>query len=219
MQMKPPVFGMWGIGCLALVLGCGDPTSVADPTRPDETPAAQPPDGAGQPRLKRAVHSCGWYSGNVTRIDPNWFELGAGWRQAQVEGKGNSPDNSQAKRISTTGTTCGGDPQGEGEQLTHQISDLRVGDMVNVMTHIGPSGEEWARQLRILRRPQGRIPPQHNDPFAGTSNAFHLQEQAEQDWEEKGIPIPKKYLDPQGRAPWTNPPYPPVAPIPREAKP
>ena len=53
----------------------------------------------------------------------------------------------------------------------------------------------------------------------GGKKGRHLRNQAYQDWEEKGIPIPRKYLDPDGRAPWTNPPYPPVAPQPREAKP
>jgi hypothetical protein len=45
------------------------------------------------------------------------------------------------------------------------------------------------------------------------------RDQAEQDWEEKRIPIPARYCGRDGTCPWTNPPYPlPVAPAPREVK-
>jgi hypothetical protein len=88
--------------------------------------------------------------------------------------------------------------------------------VVVVMFYISRDGEEWPDEITIRRRPGGKIPPFYGDPFVATSPelAFHLSYQAEQDWEEKGVPIPAKYL-PNGRAWWTNPPYPPVAPLPR----
>src|SRR5688572_14161708 len=96
--------------------------------------------------------------------------------------------------------------------------------------------------------------------FPERDTEWHRVMQMEQDWEEKGIPIPAKHLihgpvgtvclvaqagglcsfrrtglrpvppNPKrtlptgpcmrdGRYPWTNPPYPPVAPEPRPAKP
>jgi hypothetical protein len=134
-------------------------------------------------------------------------------------------DNSKPKRISLTRTRPGGDfdcepflPVSVSEE-THLGTDLLVGDVVSLSVGVTREGEEWAMQLTIERRPFGRIPPIHGDPHLGMPQAIHLRYQAWQDWEEKGTPIPKMLLDRDGRAPWTNPPYPPVAPMPREAKP
>lgn len=171
---------------------------------------------ARQPNGKRKVFDGRDYRGRITAAGPGWIELGIGWEGEP--GRGKKHDPKKPVQLSTLGTKPGGNPDGEGEKLTHLASDLRVGDTVNIEVHFDKDGDEWTTEIRILRRPGGKIPPMANDPFVGTDSAFHLRAQAEQDWEEKGTPIPKKYLNPEGRAPWTNPPYPPVAPMPRLAK-
>ena len=47
--------------------------------------------------------------------------------------------------------------------------------------------------------------------------SFHERMQAYQDWEEQGVPIPDKFLPVHPKM--IAVPYPPVAPMPREAKP
>jgi hypothetical protein len=180
-------------------------------------PCADPPELV-QPKPKRVMHDRGYYRGVVTDVGPDWLALGAGWEGETARKK--QQDHKKPKRISAAGTRPGGNPDGEGEQRTHLVTDLKVGDVVTVQADFSRGGEEWTSEIIIQRRPGGKIPPQWGDPFVKTDPhlAFHLQQQAEQDWEEKGVPIPKKYLDTWGRAPWTNPPYPPVAPMPREVK-
>jgi hypothetical protein len=94
------------------------------------------------------------------------------------------------------------------------LTDLQVGDVVYVYTEFNRGGDEWTTEIVISRRPGGRIPPQSLTDW-GSPSLAQEQNQAEQDWEERGIPIPQRFLS-SGRAPWTNPPYPPVAPEPRE---
>jgi hypothetical protein len=177
-----------------------------------------------QPRPKRVIHAQGGYRGVVTATGPDWVELGPGWTGTQDDRKQEQADNKKPKRISAARTPAGGDPEGAEDVITafqgntHLVADLEVGDVVDVITHSAPDGEEWTAAIIIFRRPGGKIPPMPADA-AGFRSGTPERNQAEQDWEEKGIPIPKKFLNPQGRAPWTNPPYPPVAPAPRPAPP
>jgi hypothetical protein len=181
-----------------------------------------PPGQLVGPKPERVQHTDGAYIGKVSAIGVDWIELGPGWEgertfDANGQEVGRMHDNTKAKRISTAGTKPGGNPDGEGEQQTHLVSHLKAGDKVIILVGISANGEEWTTEIRISRRPGGKIPPQHGDPFVGTLNAFHLRDQAEQDWEEQGTPIPAKNLS-NGRATWTNPPYPPSAPMPREVR-
>lgn len=171
---------------------------------------------ARRPNAKRTPFDWRDYRGQVTAVGPGWVELGIGWQGESRRGKKHDPQ--KPVRLSTLGTKPGGNPDGEGEKLTHLASDLRVGDTVNIDVNFDKDGDEWTTEIRILRCPGRKIPPMSGDPFIGTEDAFHLRDQAEQDWEEKGIPIPKRYLNSEGRAPWTTPPYPLVAPMPREVK-
>jgi hypothetical protein len=104
----------------------------------------------------------------------------------------------------------------------HCPADLRMGDVINIwVSHEDPS-VEYCVIIAIHRRPGGRVPPAIGDerlqrlgvPEVRWDNRMN----AEQAWEERGVPIPEVYLS-YGRAGWTNPPYPPVAPQPREVKP
>lgn len=204
---------LWMLIC---VLGCGVPSPVTEP-RGEKSPAGEPPPDLIQPKLKRVRHDQGYYKGVVTAVGLDWLELGAGWEGET--GRKRQQDHKKPKRISAAGTRPGGNPDGEGEEMTHRVSDLKVGDVVRVQADISRGGEEWTGEISMERRPGGKIPPYYGDQFTEKFPfphlAFHLRNQAEQDWEEKGVPIPVKYLGSSGRAPWTNPPYPPVAPEPR----
>lgn len=205
------------IGSGSLQLGCEVPQPEASSAR--TTDRGEPP-REGMRRQRPKPTRADWhYNGVVSAVGPDWLELRAGWT-AETGKVGNKQDNTKTKRISAVETTVGGDADGDGELETHRIIDLKVGDVVTIDTWEGADGSEWPTRLLITRRPGGKIPPLHGESvLPGEKPNNHLHLQAEQDWEEKGTPIPKKYLDPNGRAPWTNPPYPPVAPLPRPATP
>jgi hypothetical protein len=98
----------------------------------------------------------------------------------------------------------------------YPLADVRVGDIVCIETvHI--DGADICVEVIIYRRPGGKIPPWPGDDVPGVRIRRHERNQAYQDWEEKGIPIPEKFrpVDPRSLAV----PFPPVAPMPREAKP
>ena len=212
---------------LAAALGCGAPARNAGPQANDVVPAVAAP-----PKPARVWGDYHRYRGTLSAIGPDWIELATGWRQVDAEQwdrnrealvQWKAYDNSAPKRVSTADTRPAGDLNCEphvpaGDEETHLLTDLLVGDVVAVSTGVTREGHEWAVRIAVARRPGRDIPPLHGESNFGPP--LHLQLQAEQDWEEKGIPIPRQFLDVRGWAsPWTNPPYPPVAPAPREAKP
>ena len=159
-----------------------------------------------------------WTLGVVKDVGADWIELAAGWEGAQLfDSEGHlltkKPDNSKPKRITAAGTTASGNPTGDGKRFTYLLKDLKKGDKIQLIANIEKDRSEWCGEVRILRRPGGKIPPKPGD--GDSPLAWHLYKQAEQDWEEKGVPIPEKFLS-DGRYPWTTPPYPPIAPIPRQ---
>jgi len=156
------------------------------------------------------------FSCKVESIGSDWIVIAAGWSGSLGGTKKPNEGNDKPVRLLFAGTVAGGDADGlfSGD-ATYRLSDLKVGDRIIVETFVTAQGAHYCYQLSILRRPGGKIPPLPGDPFAGTKYEHHLREQAAQEWEEKGIPIPAEYLPTDGHAPWTNPPYPPVAPEPR----
>jgi hypothetical protein len=205
------------LGLGIVLVGCNIPTG-GNNSRETSEEDIQPPNELLQPKPKRIQHKYGGYSGIVGTVGSDWVELRTGWEGVIEEGKKPTWDNTKTKRLTASGTRPGGDPNGDGKRMTYRLSDLKVGDVVDIETGVSRDGEEWTTEIKIVRRPGGKIPPVPGEGFPGLENT-HLRYQAEQDWEEKGIPIPKKYLNKDGRYPWTNPPYPPEAPMPREAKP
>jgi hypothetical protein len=197
-----------------ITTGCDSPYLATEPPQVGDSPG-DPPEELIQPKPKpqRKLDNEGpMYSGVVKDIGVDWLELAAGWDGSQTEGQPKKEyDNKKPKRFSVSGTNVGGDENGvRFSGFRYRLSDLKVGDDITVFSGICGK-EELGVGLLIHRRPGGKIPPD--------SSGMYKRYQAEQDWEEKGIPIPAKYLDSKGRAPWTNPPYPPVAPQPREVKP
>ena len=198
---------------------------VAGCSKPDDAPENSPV--LLTPKVKRVAKDGGTWVGTVGAVGPDWFELAAGWEGSKdsVTGKPrwDVKLSEKPKRISTRGTVVGGDPDGEPAQFsqrdTHMATDLKVGDRV-LVRWCGDNREEWSTDIEILRRPGGKIPPLGMDQW-GMRSTLVEEHQAYQDWEEKGTPIPAKYLNREGRTytgdrAWTNPPYPQVAPQPRE---
>jgi hypothetical protein len=189
--------------------GCDLPLPVAPPPRP----AAAPPAGGFAARPKRVLDDQGGAWGSVVAVGPDWVEVAAGWQGETVRQR--KQDHTKPWRIPAAWTTVGGCADGDGESETHRLCDLRVGDRVAVTVNFDQGGQEWAHELIIYRRPGGKIP----FPPADWISLRYLAErnQAEQDWEEQRIPIPKKYLDKNGHYDGTNPPYPlrELAPMPR----
>ena len=192
-----------------LVMNCSSAIS-----QPFAVTAADPP--------RRIQHDSTFYRGVVSAIGVDWVELGAGWTGARrFDSMGRDitkkrHDETKSLRITAEGTIPGGNPKGDGLFLsTYRLSDLKIGDVVSIETGINTdTKEEWTIEIWLYRRPGGIIPPRPGE-VRSDLNGWHMRMQAEQDWEEKGIPIPAQFLS-DGRAPWTNPPYPPVAPLPRE---
>ncbi len=228
MRWKLSLFSTLAMGLSVLALGCGVSAPVVESGWIHEATTAAKPPKLLQPRPKRVPENVWRYSGVVSAVGPDWVELATGWRGSVVEQPSTgrrwvreNGDSTKPKRISAAGTRPGGDPDGEGEETTHLVRDLQVGDVVFIRSYSDRAGEEWIVEIQIERRWGGKIPRMSGDPFPERDTETHLRNQAEQDWEEKGIPIPDRFLDPWGQAPWTNPPYlPPMrAPMPREVKP
>jgi len=209
---------LWRIVSLAVWIAA---MTLAGCVKPDAEPAAEDSPAFLAPKAKRVGTTGGAWSGKVGVIGPDWLELAPGWEGSRnkVTGKPgwDVKLSEKPKRISTWGTVVGGDPDGElpmfGRRNTHMFSDLKVGDRVLIWFH-GDKQEEWSLTIEIHRRPGGKIPPMAVDQW-GIRSTIPEENQAYQDWEEKGAPIPEKFLR-DGRAEWLNPPYPPVAPQPRE---
>jgi hypothetical protein len=77
---------------------------------------------------------------------------------------------------------------------SYRLADVRVGDIVVIQPR-RENGTTICKTICIMRRPGGRIPPapvESSDP----RRKHHEMRQAEQDLEEKGIPIPDRFLPP-----------------------
>jgi hypothetical protein len=100
-----------------------------------------------------------------------------------------------------------------GARWSYGLGDVRVGDRVEVEGAALP-GVEFVESISISRRPGGRVPPAPDDlvdPPDPRHPWFHHMKNAEQDWQDKGIPLPKGFHEFKR---WVH-----DAPPPREAKP
>jgi hypothetical protein len=119
-----------------------------------------------------------------------------------------------ARRFPVRGPlAAGGYPEKELPGNTYRLADLAVGDRVGVTGKL--LGEAaFAESLSIHRRPGGRVPPAPADLAKApplNQPYYHEMQNAEQDWEDHGIPLPKGYHEFQR---WVHP-----APPPREVVP
>ncbi|MBA4064457.1 MAG: hypothetical protein C0501_12235 [Isosphaera sp.] len=163
------------------------------------------------PKVLPQLNAGRFYVGPVKALGRDWVDLGPGWEGSQSDKRPVQKDDTTTPlRLSAAGPIVAG----ELKIVSYRLIDLKVGDIVLIDSGICPKGELYCMAIDIVRRPGGKIPP-----VPGQALELHLRNQAQQDWEEKGIPIPARYLDHDGRCRLTNPPYPPVAPQPRPAKP
>ncbi len=102
-------------------------------------------------------------------------------------------------------------PPGGPDDDRYVPKDVRVGDRVAIM-YADDGARIWCYEIEIQRRPGGRVPRGYypGSRFGGHSERMN----AYQDWEEKSITLPAKYLN-TGRLDFLDPPYPPYAPMPR----
>lgn len=213
MRRIPAGIGIAVVAFLVGLVGCGSVAPVDEPGPGVPGPGVLGP-GTSGPIAPRGLRG-EWesYRGMVSALGDDWFELAPGWESRYADAP--PRDESQSVRFSVAGTLPGGDLEAEpGFRSTHLLTDLRVGDLVVVSVGRTKAGEEWATGVAIRRRPGGRI-PLYSTHVPQNSPHEAVRDQAEQDWEEKGIPITER-THPLRRAD-TDPPYPPVAPMPRSA--
>lgn len=99
------------------------------------------------------------------------------------------PDGKKREFRVGVGLSAGGVP-GTAPYYAYRMSDLKDGDLVEVLYN-SRAGGDVAECLCIRRRPNGRVPPAPGDK--ATLLPFHERMNAQQDFEEKGIPIPEKF--------------------------
>jgi hypothetical protein len=78
--------------------------------------------------------------------------------------------------------------------LAYRLIDLQRGDRVFVK-YDRVRGLDTCTTLAIQRRPGGRVPPNPGEPV-NRRNRYHDFANAKQDFEEKGIPIPQRFIVP-----------------------
>jgi hypothetical protein len=98
---------------------------------------------------------------------------------------------------------------GRGAEWSYGIADVRVGDWVELCHHTRPNGIDCCDNIRITRRPGGKIPPAPGEKEGNKPYRYHEKAQAHQDFLEKGMPIPDKFLPESQRK---------IAPMPHEVK-
>jgi hypothetical protein len=77
------------------------------------------------------------------------------------------------------------------DQFTYRLSDVRVGDLVNLYIH-REDGYEICDAISIVRRPGGRVPPAHGES-PDTKVRHHERMNADQNLEDKGIPLAERF--------------------------
>lgn len=114
------------------------------------------------------------------------------------------------QKLKVEGPLAQGDLPDRNESVAYRMSDVRVGDQV-IVGRWHTRDDVWVcYEIRITRRPGGKIPEAPRDQNAkDLGYKWHEYCQAHQDFEEKGIPIPAKFL-PEYKDK--------IAPMPREVK-
>lgn len=119
--------------------------------------------------------------------------------------------------------------QGASAERTYRITDVNVGDWVEI-DYCRRNGVDICKTISIHRRPGGRVPPAPGEK-ADEFRKYHEQANADQEWEEKRVAYPERYRPSyrgdDGKTRFS--PYPsdsllitpkkPTAPSPREVKP
>jgi hypothetical protein len=161
-------------GLLATAVGPGEPTAVAPPPR-----VAQ---------AKRVVPRPTEYYGHVLAVDGQSITV----RGSEM----GRPGDELVIRRFVAGEYLANGEQDPWERLNcdYRLGDIRVGDRVYLKLHeLGD--EDVCASVRIFRRPGGRVPPAPWDEPEPGRIPYHERMNAQQAFEEKGIPLPRR-LDP-----------------------
>ena len=114
---------------------------------------------------------------------------------------------------------AGGYPKGLSPADSYRVQDVKVGDGIAIR-YDWLADKQVCTQLRIFERPGGRVPPSPNDPGDAQGIKFHERQNAVNDWADKGIPIPDRFLSPREikarRSQQAPAPYMPTQRIPKE---
>lgn len=114
------------------------------------------------------------------------------------------------QELKLRGLLAEGDAPTRGESVSYRTTDVRVGDRVVVTRNPTREGVWYCSHVAILRRPGGKVPEAPHDADSKYHGyKWHEYCQAHQDFEEKGTPIPAKFLPGYKDK---------IAPMPREVK-
>ena len=104
------------------------------------------------------------------------------------------------RKFRASKTLASGGYGGFADSGMYRLADVRVGDEVDL--EIQRVDGVWeCTGVCIRRRPGGRVPPgREATSIQFPAVAWHERMNAEQDWEEKGIPLPDKFIPPWKRA-------------------
>ena len=164
-------------------------------------PGRSNPDGEIAPRPVRKIEAMDQYcTGFVKEVTKDSITI---W-----------PDRGgQARRFAASAILASGDFwRSVVPACRYKLSDVNVGDYVGI-DYDRIDGVDICKAVGIRRRPGGKIPPGHYPP--DSLDQPHKLAQAYQDFEEKGIPLPEKYLSlPEREARAAR-----IAPMPREVIP
>ena len=105
-----------------------------------------------------------------------------------------------------------------GADYSYRLADVREGDEVRLRLDSGPHYSNLCVGISIVRRPGGIIPPAPGEN-PGWDLPHHERMQAYQDWEERGAPVPEKYMSSFYRERAEQRQRERTAPPPREARP
>lgn len=151
-----------------------------------------PPEAATQAR-KSAVRFSGYYWGTVTALTPD---------SITIQGQGDAPQG--GKRVPINGVQTFGlsDTLRSGgflnalnlRRYSYRLADVAVGDRV-LIRYDRVGGDDYCWGICIERRPGGRVPPAQRDLPGG--RPWHEVMNAQQDFEEKGIPLPSRGVVPK----------------------
>lgn len=90
---------------------------------------------------------------------------------------------------------AGGAPEGLWAADSYRVRDVKVGDRIAIRYLAGD--KEVCTQIRIVERPGGRVPASPGDAGDAQGIKYHERQNAENDWQYEGIPIPDRFLSPR----------------------
>lgn len=206
------------------LIGSGSP-----PRAPAPATQGEPTDGsiAKSPPAPTIEKWNDHYGGTVTAVGTDSITIvSPGWKEIRCAND-RSPHDVVTKVVPpqppktfpvSANLAAGGYCNFRGASHSYRLSDVRVGDGVSI-EYMRVDGVDICQRICISGRPGGRVPiaPGERLDLPLTQYQWHRRCNAEQDWKERGIPLPDEY-HPGGKLPGRAPmPHDPSKP--REIEP